>query len=126
MNAQEAFTAETRAAGQRIRRLMAELRGKFPIVPQCRAPKEFSKVTQHPSSDLLAFRADVSRLADQIQDEDRARLLEPVGPKHLRGRPPIRRAQTAIISIAAQRAYERRMAQEKYRAALDAMTRRSA
>lgn len=67
---------------------------------------------------MLAFRADVSRLADQIQDEDRARLLEPVGPKSLRGRNPIRRPQTAIISIAAKAAYERRMVREKFELAM--------
>lgn len=49
-------------------------------------------------------------LIEQIQNEDRQRLLEPTSlPKVLRGRAPSRRPKTAIISYAAQAAYERRM-----------------
>lgn len=56
----------------------------------------------------------VHDLIEQVQDEDRQRLLEPTSlPKILRGGAPYRRPQTAIISIAAQAAYERRMAGEQ-------------
>jgi hypothetical protein len=71
----------------------------------------------------LIFRSNVSKsircstrlgkLIEGIQDEDRQRLLEPTSlPKVLRGKNPYRRPQTAIISVAAREAYERRIAGE--------------
>lgn len=52
-------------------------------------------------------------LADQVQADDRQRLLEPTSlPKVLRGAAQVRRPQTAIISYAAQAAYARRLAGE--------------
>lgn len=51
----------------------------------------------------------VEALADKVQADDRLRLLEPTSlPKQLRGWSPRPRPKTAIISYAAQRAYERR------------------
>jgi hypothetical protein len=128
MEAQEASRLVSRSSAQRLRRLVNEMRVRFPDVPRNEPIpplREFSKVSQHPAAELAAFRASVSRLADQIQDEDRARLLEPTGPKILCGRNPIRRPQTAIISIAAQAAYERRMAREKFMAAMNSLARRA-
>ena len=61
-------------------------------------------------------------LIDEIQAEDRQRLLEPRSlPKVLRGYQRRPRPQTAIISYAAQRAYERRMRGETID--VDAITR---
>ena len=58
------------------------------------------------------FHEKVERLAEQIRDEDRIRLLEPTSlPKVLRGYQRRPRPATAIISIAAQCAYQRRLAQ---------------
>lgn len=62
----------------------------------------------------------VDALAENIQAEDRLRLLEPTSlPKHLRGWSPRARPQTAIIAYAAQRAYERRIARERGETATD-------
>lgn len=108
------------ASRQRIGRLLNKLRAKFPNVPRAPSNIGFSKVGQHPS----AFLANVSRLVADIQDEDRARLLEPKGPKILRGWNPPPRPQTAIIAYAAQAAYERRMAQEKFEAAMASLSTR--
>jgi hypothetical protein len=121
MEPQEAMRSVSRSSAQRLRRWVAELRAKVPDVPRTPTPREFSKISQHPA----LFRENVSRLVDQIQDEDRARLLEPTGPKVLRGKNPYRRPKTAIISIAAQAAIERRMAREKIKAALAALSRRA-
>jgi hypothetical protein len=53
---------------------------------------------------------DLERLADHVQDLDRLRLLEPTSlPKELREWKPRPRPNTAIIAIAAQAAYERRI-----------------
>lgn len=55
----------------------------------------------------------LEKLIEEIQEEDRARLLEPTSlPKILRGHRRRRRPQTAIIALAAQRVYERRVAGE--------------
>lgn len=122
ISAQEAARTVARSSAQRLRRLVNELRARYPNVPRTPTPREFSNLIQHPA----LFARETSRLVEQIQDEDRARLLEPVGPKILRGRNPIRRPATAIISIAAQAAYERRMAREKFEAALASLSRRRA
>lgn len=69
------------------------------------------------------FHEKVERLADEIRELDRMRLLEPTSlPKVLRGYQRRPRPSTAIISYAAQRAYERRMSMtEDDRAMREAM-----
>lgn len=53
---------------------------------------------------------DLEQLADRVQDLDRLRLLEPTSlPKELRGYKRRPRPKTAIIALAAQAAYERRI-----------------
>lgn len=52
----------------------------------------------------------IEQLADRVQDLDKLRLLEPTSlPKQLRGWKPRPRPKTAIIALAAQAAYERRI-----------------
>jgi hypothetical protein len=111
MNLSDAASATHRASRQRLSRLVQELRGKYPDGVEHREirwKQDFPKISEH----LSVFRLNVSRLIEEIQNEDRARLLEPIGPKILRGRSSIRRPKTAIIARAAQAAYERRMARE--------------
>lgn len=71
------------------------------------------------------FHETVDRLVDQIQDQDRLRLLEPTSlPKVLRGYRRRARPQTAIISRAAKGACERRIAAEADTAATERVTAR--
>jgi hypothetical protein len=57
-----------------------------------------------------SFRDDVSRAIESIQDADRLRLLEPTSlPKVLRGRPPYRQPNTAILSRIALERFKARM-----------------
>ena len=128
LSPQEAVRRVTRSSAQRIRRIVAELRERYKDVPRpptFREFREFSKVSQHPAAEVARLRENVSRLIDVIQDEDRARLLEPRGPKFLRGRPPIRRPKTAIIALAAKRAYEKRVERERLAAAAADFARRA-
>jgi hypothetical protein len=80
-----------------------------------------SKITDHVESEKInrflrrsGMFHTAENLADQIQAEDRLRLLEPTSlPKNLRGWSPRPRPQTAIIARAAQRKYERRVTQDE-------------
>jgi hypothetical protein len=52
---------------------------------------------------------ELARMAAEVQDEDRQRLLEPTSlPKELRGWSPRPRPKTAIIALAAQRLIAKR------------------
>jgi hypothetical protein len=125
MNAREALSATLKVSRQRVCRLLREVRGKYPDGVEHREVKterDFPRISQH----LSVFRANVSRLADDIQDEDRARLLEPTGPKILRGYTPRPRPQTAIIARAAQAMYEKRAERERLEFARAVVKRRRA
>jgi len=59
------------------------------------------------------FHADVSRAIEDIRGLDQLRLLEPTSlPKVLRGRPPRRQPNTAILSDIAFAAFKARMYRE--------------
>lgn len=90
---------------------MKQLALQFEVVP--RFPKSAANDLKfkrfRPFKSGCSTRPEI--LIDQVQADDRQRLLEPTSlPKILRGAPPFRRPQTAIIAYAAQAAYERRMA----------------